>query len=293
MPPSPLLLRLPLPATLIAWSLPEALVAQVRNAVGRDSRLVTVQTGADVQSLLRASTSLCLIVPVLRDRFDPFWSEYIALRERFPNIPVIAVAMAGVSSMQAALRLSQLGVSDLLDANEGLRADDVRAALSKTYSDATAMRVWKQIEEEFARRGTAFPDDLTTMMKRALRYAHEHLPASKLAALMQMHERTLRKFCETRQLPSPQSIAGWARLLLAALYIEERGRTFVSIARLLGYPTVGALRKQITRYTHRSPKQLRDAGAMTVSLQLLCEALHAGGTQQPVNDERPRLVLLA
>jgi hypothetical protein len=30
-----------------------------------------------------------------------------------------------------------------------------------------------------------------------------------------------------------------------------------------------------------------------VSLQLLCEALHAGGTQQPVNDERPHLVLLA
>ncbi|WP_353268909.1 helix-turn-helix domain-containing protein [Gemmatimonas sp.] len=292
MPLSPLL-RLPLPATLIAWSLPEALVAQVRSAVGRDSRLVAVRTGADVQTQLRASTSLCLIVPVLRDRFDPFWSEYIALRERFPNVPVIAVAMAGVSSMQAALRLSQLGVSDLLDANEGLRADEIRAALSKTYSDATAMRVWKLIEEEFARQGSAFPDDLTTMMKRSLRYAHEHLPASKLAALMQMHERTLRKFCETRQLPSPQIIAGWARLLLAALYIEERGRTFVSIARLLGYPTVGALRKQITRYTNRSPKQLRDAGAMSVSLQLLCEALRAGGTQQPMNDERPRLVLLA
>lgn len=292
MPLSPLL-RLPLPATLIAWSLPEALVAQVRSAVGRDSRLVAVRTGADVQTQLRASTSLCLIVPVLRDRFDPFWSEYIALRERFPNVPVIAVAMAGVSSMQAALRLSQLGVSDLLDANEGLRAEEIRAALSKTYSDATAMRVWKLIEEEFARQGSAFPDDLTTMMKRSLRYAHEHLPASKLAALMQMHERTLRKFCETRQLPSPQIIAGWARLLLAALYIEERGRTFVSIARLLGYPTVGALRKQITRYTNRSPKQLRDAGAMSVSLQLLCEALRAGGTQQPMNDERPRLVLLA
>jgi AraC-like DNA-binding protein len=292
MPLSPLL-RLPLPATLIAWSLPEALVAQVRNAVGRDSRLVAVQTGADVQTQLRASTSLCLIVPVLRDRFDPFWSEYIALRERFPNVPVIAVAVAGVSSMQAALRLSQLGVSDLLDANEGLRADEIRAALSKTYSDATAMRVWKLIEEAFARQESAVPDDLTTMMKRSLRYAHEHLPASKLAALMQMHERTLRKFCETRRLPSPQIIAGWARLLIAALYIEERGRTFVSIARLLGYPTVGALRKQITRYTNRSPKQLRDAGAMAVSLQLLCEALHAGGTQQPVNDERPHLVLLA
>ncbi len=292
MPLSPLL-RLPLPATLIAWSLPEALVAQVRSAVGRDSRLVAVRTGADVQTQLRASTSLCLIVPVLRDRFDPFWSEYIALRERFPNVPVIAVAMAGVSSMQAALRLSQLGVSDLLDANEGLRADEIRAALSKTYSDATAMRVWNLIEEEFARQGGAFPDDLTTMMKRSLRYAHEHLPASKLAALMQMHERTLRKFCETRQLPSPQIIAGWARLLLAALYIEERGRTFVSIASLLGYPTVGALRKQITRYTNRSPKQLRDAGAMSVSLQLLCEALRAGSTQQPMNDERPRLVLLA
>jgi AraC-like DNA-binding protein len=273
--------------------LPEALVVQVRHAVGRDSRLVAVQTGGDVQTQLRASTSLCLIVPVLRDRFDPFWSEYVALRERFPNVPVIAVAMAGVSSMQAVLRLSQLGVSDLLDANEGLRVDEIRAALSKTYSDATAMRVWKLIEEAFARQESAFPDDLTTMMKRSLRYAHEHLPASKLAALMQMHERTLRKYCETRRFPSPQLLAGWARLLIAALYIEERGRTFVSIARLLGYPTVGALRKQITRYTHRSPKQLRDAGAMAVSLQLLCEALHAGGTQQPVNDERPHLVLLA
>lgn len=268
-------------------------MVQVRHAVGRDSRLVAVQTGGDVQTQLRASTSLCLIVPVLRDRFDPFWCEYVALRERFPNVPVIAVAMAGVSSMQAVLRLSQLGVSDLLDANEGLRVDEIRAALSKTYSDATAMRVWTLIEEAFARQGSAFPDDLTTMMKRSLRYAHEHLPASKLAALMQMHERTLRKYCETRRFPSPQLLAGWARLLIAALYIEERGRTFVSIARLLGYPTVGALRKQITRYTNRSPKQLRDAGAMAVSLQLFCEALQAGATSRPMNDERPRLILLA
>lgn len=286
-------LRLPLPATLVAWALPEPVVAVFRGSVAREARVALVRNGAEAQEILRSGSSLCMIVPVLRDRFDPFWTDYTVLRERFPNIPVIAVAMPGVSSMQAAVRLSQLGVSDLLDANDGLRADDIRTSLSKAYSDATAQRILTAVEQEFSLRGNACPTDLTTILKRALRHAHTHLPASKVAALMQMHERTLRKFCEARQLPSPQLIAGWARLLLSALYIDERGRTFASIADVLGYPTPGALRKQIVRYTARSPKQLRQEGAMCIVAQLLHQQiLRPDAPQTPTHDERPRLVLL-
>lgn len=286
-------LRLPLPATLVAWALPESVVAVLREAVGRDARVAVVRNGADAQELLRTASSLCMMVPVLRDRFDPFWTDYTVLRERFPNIPVIAVAMPGVSSMQAAVRLSQLGVSDLLDTNDGLRAEDIRASLSKAYSDATAQHILETVTREFAQRSSTCPPDLQSLLKRALRHAHTHLPASKVAALMQMHERTLRKFCEARQLPSPQMIAGWARLLLSALYIDERGRTFSSIAEILGYPTAGALRKQIMRYTARSPRQLRQDGAMRVVAQLLHQQVMRPDTPQaPTHDERPRLVLL-
>jgi AraC-like DNA-binding protein len=279
-----------LPATLLLWALPEPVVAVLREAVGRDVRLVKVGDAGKVPELLRRAASLCLIVPVLRDRFDPFWTEYTVVRERFPNIPVVAVASPGVSSMQAVVRLSQLGVSDLLDANEGLLVDDVRAALSKVYSEATAQRVWRAVTDEFARRGDRCPEDIVTMLRRALRQAHEHLPASKLAALMQMHERTLRKYCEGRHLPSPQIIAGWSRLLLAALYLDEPGRTIAGVADLLGYPTPGALRKQILRYTQRSPRDLRLQGALSTVVQLLHRTLH---TPEPTpSTDRPRLVLV-
>jgi AraC-like DNA-binding protein len=286
------MVRQPLPATLLVWALPEPVVAVLRQAAGREARVVTVHDGSTVPALLRAVASLCLVVPVLRDRFDPFWTEYTLVRERFPNIPVVAVALPGVSSMQAVIRLSQLGVSDLLDANDGLRPDDVRGALSKAYSDATAQRVWQAVAEEFERNGKCCPEDLVTMLRRALRHAHQHLPASKLAALMQMHERTLRKYCEGRSLPSPQIITGWARLLLAALYLDDPGRSVSSVSELLGYPTPGALRKQILRYTGRSPRQLRVQGALSVATQLLQQSVLPQEGPAPAGDERPRLVLL-
>lgn len=282
--------RRPLPATLLLWALPDPVVAVLREAVGREVRLVNVSDASKVPELLRRAASLCLVVPVLRDRFDPFWTEYTVVRERFPNIPVVAVASPGVSSMQAVVRLSQLGVSDLLDANEGLRVNDVRAALSKVYSEATAQRVWHAVTDEFARHGDRCPDDIVTMLRRSLRHAHEHLPASKLAALMQMHERSLRKYCEGRRLPSPQIIAGWSRLLLAALYLDEPGRTIAGVADLLGYPTPGALRKQILRYTQRSPRDLRLQGALSAVVQLLHRALQAPAPAP--STARPRLVLV-
>ena len=285
--------RQPLPATLLVWALPDSVVALLREAVGRDAQLVVVRNGGTATDYMRRAGSLCLVVPVLRDRFDPFWTEYTVVRERFPNVPVVAVATPGVSSMQAVVRLSQLGISDLIDGNEGLRPDEVRAALAKVYNDTTMQRIWAALESTCEESGARCPDDLATMLRRALRYAHEPLPASKLAALMQMHERTLRKYCESRGLPSPQIIAGWARLLVAALYLDDPGRSITSISELLAYPTPGALRKQILRYTTHSPRQLRTQGAMTVVLQELKQSLQMPGTPETADTAtRPRLVLL-
>jgi AraC-like DNA-binding protein len=191
--------------------------------------------------------------------------------------------------MQAAMRLSELGVSDLLDVNEGIRPDDARHAVSKAFSDATTLRVWQAVTNEFEQRGDRCPDDLVTLLKRALRHAHSHLPASRLAALVQMHERTLRKYCEARSLPSPQILVGWARLLTAALYLDDPGRNIAEVADLLGYPTPSALRKQIARYTRRSPRELRDDGAVRVVTSLFHQAVRPELNTEP---SRPRLTLV-
>ncbi len=256
-----------LPSLVVSWATPDRVTEQVADAVGTRSELRYARDVETVCTVLSKAADPCLIVVVPADSNAPWWNELRRVRREFPLVPVVALALAGSSSLQAAWRLGRTEVSELVMMASTLDAEDLRIALVRVHADGVVSRLW-------ARAGLRLPDPLVTVVRRALRLAHAPFTAADLASITQLHERSLRKYCERHGLPSPQQLVGWTRLLLAAYYLDERGRAVTEVAELLGFPTPDALRKLIVRYTGHSSTVLRRVGALDDIARRLETAVH-------------------
>jgi transcriptional regulator GlxA family with amidase domain len=128
----------------------------------------------------------------------------------------------------------------------------------------TVLTRWRgeSIADEILRLGQlVLPDELMTIVRRALRLASQPFGLHELAAAALMPERSLRHYCATRGFLTPQRIIGWTRLMHCAFLLEDEGRTIESIADVLGFPSPTALRNQLREYTGCTASQLRARGA--------------------------------
>jgi AraC-like DNA-binding protein len=257
---------MPASTTIIAWTLPAKVVQQLADATRRHATLMIVRSAEEVREALRSSLnrteSTCLVVAVPSEPHGPFWVDLRELRAIFPGVPVIAVALLGVSSYLSAMRLGQYAISELLTADPDLRVEHVDGALLRAHNDSVISRIWRSA-------ALNLPETYTTILRRALRLAHRPLSAVQLADSAQMHERTLRKYCRRHHMPSPGEIVAWARLLVAAYYLDEGSRSIKNVADHLDFPTTDALRKQIARYTSQSVTALRNRGALDSVARLM------------------------
>jgi AraC-like DNA-binding protein len=131
----------------------------------------------------------------------------------------------------------------------------LQSALDRCAARTVAQRVW-------SRARLQLPDALAQLLRAALMLAHAPLTVPRLANACGWHERTLRKQCDRQRLPAPQWIIGWARLLIAAYYLDEPGHSMESVADLLQFPSLAAFRNQLRRYTGLSPSEIRGSGAI-------------------------------
>jgi AraC-like DNA-binding protein len=257
---------MPATTTIIAWTLPANVVQQLADATRRHATLMIVRSAEEVREALSSSLnrteSTCLVVAVPSEPHGPFWVDLRELRAIFPGVPVIAVALLGISSYLSAMRLGQYAISELLTADPDLRVEHVDGALLRAHNDSVISRIWRSA-------ALNLPETYTTILRRALRLAHRPLSAVQLADSAQMHERTLRKYCRRHHMPSPGEIVAWARLLVAAYYLDEGSRSIKNVADHLDFPTTDALRKQIARYTSQSVTALRNRGALDSVARLM------------------------
>lgn len=246
------------------------------------SSTVAVETFADAEAALSAFHEPCLVIPVPAGRGESFAEQLGQLRSRFPHAPVLALYAPPVSSPDALLALGRRGVTEVLVLNGQLSRSSFRHALSQCHRDTMVRRIWRASDR-------VLPDPFTTLLRMMLWHAHEPLSIPRMAAIAGMHERTFRKYCETHHLPSPQWIAGWARLLVAAYYLDEPGRSAAQVSVLLQFSSPCALRNQIQRYTKLSPKVLRAGGAVRAVFEAMVDAVLA---QSPLAEERSKLRLV-
>ena len=239
-------------------------------------------SGADsvsnCENLLARHVGHCLLVRVPEPDEDAVVEQLLKLRGRFPRVPCVALFVDGVSDSRWVLRLGGAGVTELVVCNHLVPSIPLRKALIRCETDSLAVRVWK-------RAAVQVDDALLAVVKPALRLAHAPISMLRLAGAARMHERTLRKYCDQHGLANPQWIIGWARLLTAAYYLDEPGRTVQDVAELLAFPSAASLANHVRRYTKSTPSALRAAGAVrTVASLMEAGMMRSGGVDHVSND---------
>lgn len=95
----------------------------------------------------------------------------------------------------------------------------VAHAFSRAERDGKTDRIW-------CRAALKLHVGAATLLRRALQLSHEPTSLARLAAAARMHERTLRKYCESQLMPSPQWIIGWARCLPSPMISKKTGAAY-------------------------------------------------------------------
>lgn len=217
---------------------------------------------------LRNRTHIAVVMAVPSAGQAACIDDYLNLRRQFSQTAFLALFVSGDSDLTSLARLASGGISHVLVQQRLHLQEHVLSTLASSTTHQTAGRVWAQASIEA-------DNEVVTLMLAALRLAHRPISLPQLAQATQMHERTLRKYCDRHRLPSPQWIIGWARCLLAAYYLEESGRPVQAVAEVLHFNSAVLLANHLRRYTGLTATELRRCGALAIAARRLEEFLRA------------------
>jgi AraC-like DNA-binding protein len=256
---------------LLLSSCPTA-ARRIREAVQRESaggvHHVVRQARGWAELTVLAGSSPCAVAFV-----DPYGggafaaAEIRRLRERAPAVEIVACADFSGRPPADAFSLALLGVRALLDPAEGtgafLRA--VREHLNRGPLD--------EMVEQLAE---AVPPAVHRWLGPALLSASPPEDVSALARAARCSARTLRRMLRAAELPTPEQLLAWRRLLHAARLMGD-GRTADSVARSLGFSSGSALRKSLKQLTGLRPRDLSGAGGVRLLAALFLARCGDGG----------------
>lgn len=219
------------------------------------SAFVAASRTSDIDVALSGGTRSVIVYEVPTHDDDAAAVLFRHAKARFPHCPVIALHRPSTSGAKALARAAALGITEILLVDGVLQTAELRMCLRACRNESVARTIWNRAHADIEA-------DLETILVRALRMAERPITLSAFAVNTGMPERSLRQYCERHGYPNPQWIIGWARLLCAAYYIEEPGRSIDSIANLLEYSSPSAFRNQLRRYTGLTASSVRAGGAI-------------------------------
>lgn len=178
------------------------------------------------------------------------------LLRRFPSVSVVAAAELHPADTATLL---EWGVSEILSP----RLERTPAAAVRRLEQVHARPLKRALERALSRyvAGEAW-----TILHAAAEVALEGGLAPELAARLGVSPRTLGLRLRRAGLPAPRQLQAWMRVLLAALLLDDPGRTLYGAAYAAGYRTDRSLRRAIHAMLGVDGTTLRRAGALATSL---------------------------
>lgn len=173
----------------------------------------------------------------------------------FPSVATISVASRMRVDPDDLLRMARTGVHALLFEEDRRVPITVRRVLVEAATRCRNEHVWGDI-------APLTPDRVRPIVAYGLKHAHQALTVDGVARALGLHRKTLAERCSLAGTLPPQQMLGWCRLLAAAVLLEDRGRLVDHIALELDFPSGGAFRNMLKRYTGLSPAELRAKGTI-------------------------------
>ncbi|HEY5490479.1 MAG TPA: AraC family transcriptional regulator [Gemmatimonadaceae bacterium] len=174
----------------------------------------------------------------------------------FPSVASISVASRLRVDPEELLRVARTGVHALLFEEDRRTPLSVRRVLTEAATRCRNAHVWGDI-------APMTPDRVRPLVAYGLKHSHQALTVDGVARALGLHRKTLAERCALAGTLPPQQMLGWCRLLAAAVLLEDRGRLVDHIALELDFPSGGAFRNMLKRYTGLSPAELRAKGTIT------------------------------
>jgi AraC-like DNA-binding protein len=230
---------------------------QARLAAGLRSRAVVqfVAHFRDLLPALAASSRLAGVIVEPRDvEGTPAAPVVARVRSAFPYTPVLVFCPISPLSAPDILAAARAGASGLIVRDSGDFGTALVTALDAADDESAARRILAELGP--------LPDEARAAVEFCLSNARRRLTVDDVAAALGVHRKTLAARLARAGMPSPLALVGWCRLLLAARFISEGGRSLESVAVQLEFPSASALRNMLARYTGLKPQELRGTDGM-------------------------------
>ena len=192
----------------------------------------------------------------------------------FPSVATISVASRLRVDPDDLLRVARTGVHALLFEEDRRVPMTVRRVLIEAATRCRNEHVWREI-------APMTPDRVRPIVAYGLKHSHQALTVDSVARALGLHRKTLAERCSLAGTLPPQQMLGWCRLLAAAALLEDRGRLVDHIALDLDFPSGGAFRNMLKRYTGLSPAELRAKGTIPEMSRQFRRAVAPAGWGRP------------
>ncbi len=186
------------------------------------------------------------------------------LQARYPNLGLVLLADEWCDPLTL-FRLGRAGISNLLL----LHTDE----LSRSLPGAVANAAQRCAGSIVVRALVPYlpPHELLTV-RQAMEGVHRRLNADDFAESVGYSRAFLSERLKRHGLPSTGHLLVWCRLLTAAHWLVEPGRTAESVSRQLEYSSGAAFRRALKNYTGATPTEVIDRGGLRFALARFVES---------------------
>ncbi len=206
---------------------------------------------------LRSAPQLAIFDPYASGGFD--LEDGRRFRADFPSIALLPYGELVGRHIRDVLRLAALGVQEVVVRDEDDRPVAFHLLITGALTSSVPGMVLAELED-------LLPARLTPLMRDLLFAANRSVQPEEVARLYHRHPNTLREHLRAAGLPAVNKLIVWARLFHAARLLESPARTVESVALILEYPSVSALRNQLQRYAGVTPQEVRERGGLHLVL---------------------------
>ncbi len=251
------------PLTRTLWLLHgnEQLARSFALLPGQPYRLNHLTTWDDLHDALRRSppAAITIVDPYRRsDGGAGLATELQALLREFPSATVVAALQVTPGDSVVLRTLGEWGVADCID----LARENTPPAVARRLRVVQSRPVQRLINRALPR---GLPSRPAGLLLRAAEIVAVGGQAPDLARALGVGMRTVPRWCHRADLPPPQRLLAWLRLLLAADLLDDPSRSLESVARATGYASGPSLKTAIRNLMRTTPGELREKGAFATA----------------------------
>lgn len=235
---------------------------RLRAAIGAGTGLVGFSDVGALIEAIRAGTISVTVVFVDVTTIDIAELTLRRLRTNFSSHPIVAYYNPRGLNSRNLISIAQSGITELVQVD----VDDSRITFGRIISAASRVAYAQTL---FDLLKNDVPPGLHSLFLFSLNHAGRRLEVTELAASIGLSKRTLSWRLAQHGGLSPRLFLTWCRLLVAALLLNDSGRTLDSVADQLNFSGGHALGAVFFRHVGKGVNELRQNGRL---LEVVLEA---------------------